>query len=746
MNCLDEYAQKRPLDREQGDSRDNLPCPLCRKNCASSPKDLETNFALKSRINHLKLKDAITGASSTAQGSSDSDEQPAQKVLCSQCERDTAIKICRKCRDWLCPVCTDNHERTVKTRSHPLEEISRQTLTEESSDMRKPPYCDLPEHEGNRVNMYCKPCDKVLCTICALTEHNGNDHEIQTASKIVCEYQEKLKRLSEETHEVQQKFLQGIEDVRQTLASLEETEQARADEVLAQYGRIKEELDRQRDHLLQKVKQISERKKTRLNQQIDELTRVKDTLQEGIQLADDIREHCIPVEIMYFQSQIEARLLELCRENRAYPCEPKASDIIEFVKSDGLERIQESNRIGSVYAEPDPSAFTVDGIENVHFIEGEQSKLTITCRDIIGNKLDEHRDEVKAELQRVGQGDPIPCDVKNNHDGTYALTVQPQTCGPHRLTVSVILERPSYYIVVSPPQCRITEATKEIRNDNMRSPWGVAVSQNELIIVSDITAHCLLVFDKDGNILRQIGKRGNKELEFESPRGLACTPANNVIVAEKENHRLQEVTLEGEFVRFFGTNEVGKCGSEAGEFYGPSCVAINSEGMVFATDSTNQRIQYFKPDGTFVAVFGKWGSGSNSLNVPYGISIYSQPLVLGEGNRELLFVSERKGNQVQCFEMHDGAYKSVAMFGNKGQNRGHLNEPVGVLVDSNTGYVLITELQSHQISVFTRSGDFIYSFGVQFRTPMSIGTLGDSHIIVTDCESGCLNIFRSLDA
>ena len=755
MVCLDEYAQKRPLDREQGDSRDNLPCPSCKKFFALSPKDLQTNFVLRNLVNHLKLSDANTGASSAAQGS-DSDEEPARKITCSQCESATAIMICRECRDWLCPACTDNHRRTSKTKAHSLEEIGRHAPLEHFIDMRKSPYCDISGHEDKKIDMYCKRCDKVLCLSCAVTEHNGDAHDIVMASKIVGEYKEKLRRLTEVTREVQQKSRQGIAVIDQTLASLEETEQVRAREVLEEYGRLKEELDRQRDRLLRKVKQISERKKARLNEQREELTRVEDTLQKGIQLADDIRENCIPVEIMYFQSQMEARLQELCREYGDYPYKPKANDIIGFVKSNGLERIKESNTIGSVSAEPDPSSFTVDGIENAHFIEGKQSKLMVTCRDIIGNKLNEHQDEVSATLQRVGQENPIiPCEVKNNCNGTYTVAIQPQTRGPHRLTVSVNVsgessERPPYNIMVSPPQRKITEATKVIRDDNMQNPLGITVTRNELIVVSDITAHCLFVFDKVGNCLRPIGKQGNRELEFEAPRGIACTPADNIIVAEKGNHRLQEVTLDGGFVRFFGANEVGKCGSEVGNFHCPLGVAVNSEGFVFATDSMNQRIQCFKSDGTFVAVFGKWGSGLNSLNVPYGISIYSQPRVLGEGNRELLFVSEREGNRVQCFEMQDGAYKSVAMFGSKGQDRGHLNEPVGVLVDSNTGYLLVTELKSHQVSVFTRSGEFVYSFGdrqahAQFRTPMSVATLGDSHIIVTDCKSGCLKIFRSLD-
>lgn len=296
------------------------------------------------------------------------------------------------------------------------------------------------------------------------------------------------------------------------------------------------------------------------------------------------------------------------------------------------------------------------------------------------------------------------------------------------------------------------EATRSIaKKGTMKSPWGVAVSKDERVVVSDSESNCLLVFGKDGNLLLTIGKEGRGELEFKSPRGLACTPNNHVVVAERNNHRLQEVTLEGQFVRFIGANESGKAGGENGQFNHPTGVAINSEAIVFATDSLNHRIQYFKPDGTFLGIIQKQSHGG-MLNDPSSISIYRQPRVQGEGNRELIFVTERQGHQVQCFEKEDGTYVLVKMFGERGVNKGQMREPVGIQVDQKSGYVFVAEMYNHRVSIFSRSGKFISSFGSrgnnpsQFQNPMCIATLGDTRLVITDSGNGRVQVFNILES
>ncbi len=616
------------------------------------------------------------------------------------------------------------------------------------------------KHTDDKVEIYCKSCNEIICFRCVVSTHKPHDYVL--ADDTVDEYKGKIEELTRQTEDIQHQFEQAIKTVTSTNTSLEDSKRSAKEDVQRHFSQIKAELDQQRAALLRKVESIADKKKARLDAQLAELGRMKETLQTSVKFSRDVRENCIPVEFLFLWKQINDRLEELCATYGPYPREPRDNDIINFQKNDDLEkRIRESNTIGAVFSNPDPTAFTADDIENQHFTERKEATFQVTCRDIIGNSLTDHRHEIKAEIRSEGGKDPVHCRVVNNQNGTYTVTIEPQTHGPHQIMISAVIgdkavpirEEP-FHITVSPPHRRnITAATHVIRKEEagekMKNPWGIAVSKEEKVVVSDVETNCLLVFNKEGNLLRTIGREGTGELEFKSPRGLTSTPANHVIVAEKANHRLQEVTLEGQFVRFFGRNEAGKPGGENGQFHGPSCVTVNSKGTVFATDSLNQRIQFFKPDGTFLGIIGQWGHGENLLNDPYGISIYRQPQVQGEGSRELIFVTERQGHRVQCFEkMEDGAYVSVKIFGEKGGLKGQIGEPIGILVHPQTGYLLITELQNQRVSIFSRNGKYIDSFGekgsgpAQFRNPMSIAVFRDSQVIVTDCGNGRLQTFR----
>ena len=728
---------------------------------------LKTNYPFKNLVKHLKLEDMVTGTAATVPDGSNTD-QKLVPVICEECGKEKAVSFCTVCNDSLCPTCNNFHRRSRKTGAHPIVQLGKvvhvdspvATESEVFTGVRHYAWkCE--KHSREEVEIYCKTCDTVTCPRCTINMHKSHDYSF--AEDVIDQYHEKIDESARQMQGAEQKFEQAIETVRATKTKLEETERSTAEKICQQCDQIKAELDRQKDALLQTVKQIGEGKKVRLDTHLEELGRVKTKLQVSMKLARDAREHCLPVEFLFLQSQIDDRLRALCSEYTNHSFEPNDDDVISFAVNEDFEKwIREINMIGEVATDPQPDAFTVNDIENAHFIVKKKTTFTVTCQEGTGNRVaNEHPEiELEAKTQPESGGDPVQCHVTNNQNGVYVVTVQPQTRGPNRVTLFAsingrVVWKQSYRVIVSPPHRNVTsmEAARSIaKKGTMKTPWGVTVSRDEKVVVSDGESNCLLVFSKDGNFLQTIGKEGKGELEFKSPRGLACTPNNHIVAAERGNHRLQEVTLEGQFVRFIGANESGKAGSENGQFNCPTGVAVNSEAIVFATDSLNHRIQYFKSDGTFLGVIEKRGHGNVLLNDPSSISIYRQPRLQGEGSRELIFVTERQGHQVQCFEKEDGAYVSVKIFGEKGVSKGQMREPVGIQVDQKSGYVFVAEMYNHRISIFSRSGKFISSFGSrgsnpsQFQNPMCIATLGDARLVITDSGNGRVQVFNILES
>ncbi len=72
-----------------------------------------------------------------------------------------------------------------------------------------------------------------------------------------------------------------------------------------------------------------------------------------------------------------------------------------------------------------------------------------------------------------------------------------------------------------------------------RSPYGVAVSPDGNVWVTDFSLHRVQKFDPDGTFLTMWGEYGNEPGEFRSPWGIAADPTGKIYVADYNNHRIK---------------------------------------------------------------------------------------------------------------------------------------------------------------------------------------------------------------
>ena len=148
--------------------------------------------------------------------------------------------------------------------------------------------------------------------------------------------------------------------------------------------------------------------------------------------------------------------------------------------------------------------------------------------------------------------------------------------------------------------------------DKLNFPTGLALLEDRLF-VSDYGSHRVVAFDasvalgRDLSIpfLFEMGRKGiasDAEGEFNHPRGLA-EHANELIVADVMNHRLQVFSRDGSFVRI-----IGREGDDVGHFKKPIAVA-SFGGRLFVAEYEGRRLQVLETDGTPVQVFApkEWG-------------------------------------------------------------------------------------------------------------------------------------------
>ena len=192
-------------------------------------------------------------------------------------------------------------------------------------------------------------------------------------------------------------------------------------------------------------------------------------------------------------------------------------------------------------------------------------------------------------------------------------------------------------------------------------PEGVCVLADGRIVVSDTHYHRVVIFDRDGNVLKVFGREGRAPGEFIYPVGITRDDADHLYVCEYGgNDRVQKFTADGEFLLAFGSFGAGER-----QFQRPSGMAWRA-GKVYVADAINDRVLIYSDEGDYLGVLG---GPELALGYPYDI-------VLG-GDDRFYIVEYRTGRLTAVTP--DG--RLLGRFGSTGRGEGQLSRPWGLAID-----------------------------------------------------------------
>jgi len=173
-----------------------------------------------------------------------------------------------------------------------------------------------------------------------------------------------------------------------------------------------------------------------------------------------------------------------------------------------------------------------------------------------------------------------------------------------------------------------------------------------LVAVTASASHQVRVYDtstSSGRLLCKMGCNGSGEAEFKRPWGVVITADSaQVIIADRENHRLQLISLT---VDDYGSTELA-----------------------------------------FVREIG-----SGRMMSPAGLALRTV------GNSQTVLVAEYGGHQVSEWELDGTKVRAIGL---------SCNSPTGVTVLADSGRIAVTDFNNHRICVFHgESGSFACAFG-----------------------------------
>ncbi|MBN2039472.1 MAG: hypothetical protein JW864_05490 [Spirochaetes bacterium] len=157
--------------------------------------------------------------------------------------------------------------------------------------------------------------------------------------------------------------------------------------------------------------------------------------------------------------------------------------------------------------------------------------------------------------------------------------------------------------------------------------YGVDCSK-DMVIVSDFKSDNVHILNTELDPVKSFGKTGSGNSEFHGPEGVAINNNRDLYVVDSGNHRVQKFNREGEYILQFGSP-----GEYEGQLNNPSFLFLN-EKAVYVSDTGNKRIACFDESGNFIR-----NLNIQQLEIPRGISIYNNSLLIADEKKGLLFHS-----------------------------------------------------------------------------------------------------------
>lgn len=239
-----------------------------------------------------------------------------------------------------------------------------------------------------------------------------------------------------------------------------------------------------------------------------------------------------------------------------------------------------------------------------------------------------------------------------------------------------------------------------------------------------------------------VGGFGSEPGQFISPRNAAVAPDGSVYIADSGNHRIQHLAADGSVLQVWGSYaDLATGEAPGGTFNEPWSLALSPDGAyVYVADTWNHRVQQFSADGRFVRMWGYFGQdeSAGALWGPRDITVLpdGNVLVTDTGNKRL--------------RMYTANGEHLSDYGEYGFEPGQFDEPVGVAYDAYTGRVFVADTWNQRVQVLDyRDGRFLPSetweiagwYGQSLTNKPYLSPGKDGALYIADPEAGRVLVY-----
>ena len=718
LPCFHSFCQQCLEDLPRDPQGDNcISCPTCH-HCTQLPQPTgAADFPAAFQINNLKeVYNLMTKVSGH------------QQVICDNCTTTNATGYCKECAKFLCQECIDVHKKFTAIADHNVRSLD-EVVTSASQLL---PIMKCSSH-NETLEIFCETCEELICHHCTIRIHKEHEYDLVSGC-----YPKHCQKLEASLQSVSNKIT-AITDVLTTFTNREneikeqgevikEEIHSMVEEMIAILRQSERELTNDVDILIGKKLEVLSDQKKLSEKKLSQLKECQEFVEQNLEICNSQQVVTSSKHMIKYMSQVTKQI-----DTEKHQPEEKAD--LYFKK--------DSNIVNTIHYIGDVLCLSPTILQQCKVSDIDDSRIDINNNNVSfplsiqfsdSSLLTVPLSSLSCSVVPVSTATPITATVTTTiHPGVYTIHCSPVA---HSIQVNVRvndIQVPSTSLVIpfNPYRDNITPIRTIPELDR---PYGVAVTDDGLIIVTENNSNCVTILDRDGRKVKSFGQR-IIGVKFSQPRGVAITPDNFILVTD--NHKVQKISMDGAYI-----TSAGKQGSGPLEFDVPRGIAVSLiTDNIYIADSNNCRIQVLNPDLTFSYMFGTKGSTKGKFDRPGDVTIDKQ---------ELLYITNIGSHRIQMFTS-EGQF--LYQFGALGSNPGRLICPVGIVTDNND-LMYITEsllypghVGNNRISVFTTDGQFVRSFGKcgceegQFDSPCGITFDIEGYLYVCDFSNNRVVVY-----
>ena len=609
--CLDKHSSAKPYEAK-------IMCPECglMSKFASEAVDLPVNELLVRTIQELSQKDIeeLRQRCGICTENSDGSLVPESKGK-------KAVILCEDCKEFMCEKCKEVHQDIFRGKNKhkviSLAEVQRggskifRSLTLKSSGKEK---CVV--HKKETLKLYCNLCDKPVCVVCKVTNHD--EHQCTSIEDAVAESKEQI---GVSMQEIEEKFHQ-VEEAENVwkghMGVLEHKESFIKQDIEKYVNDLVEQIYKWQRLTVRVVESVCETERAYINKNLNKVQKNKESLITVKATAKQLntrgrRSHVLSMKDVVIERARNLEAAEVHKPQIAVQFKLKESiDTGQFTgESIGLvvtnergqmenQRVRkqsenfsgESSGLGtsmeavtavisgtvrssfSVHPPTESSPCKITGIalgnQDDLFVVDNMS-TTIKHFSVNGNleKMLDLRDVLSVGIEKkklipnplwdcavLPDGNIITASAYGVHvlsnEGTLVVAMDTDC----EYTSVVVSTKNNKAVAYSNKDCRVV--TFDLKSRTKTSSFVISLKYAVgtvgsvgyhlgNILVSDMHADSVKVYNPLGRKLFEMGKHGREPGLFIKPRGICADSQDNIYVADKGNHRIQRFTAKGKF-------------------------------------------------------------------------------------------------------------------------------------------------------------------------------------------------------